>query len=187
MTATLSRMKHGTTGYRQGCRCEACTAAHRDYERERTRRNNETILATRRAWRTKNRSALNAKRRDHYARNQARISKQQKEYYVAHAEEVKERVKAYFQTAAGKKTAAVSQIQRRARRRMAQGVATTSQVQARIDYYGGKCWMCGAPAGEIDHVIPLSKGGSNWPANLRPACRSCNARKNARHPLRTYG
>jgi 5-methylcytosine-specific restriction endonuclease McrA len=28
-------------------------------------------------------------------------------------------------------------------------------------------------------VIPLSVGGTNWPANLRPACRSCNSAKGA--------
>jgi 5-methylcytosine-specific restriction endonuclease McrA len=66
---------------------------------------------------------------------------------------------------------------RRARVRGAQGDATAAQIQARIDYYGGKCWMCGAPADTIDHVIALVRGGSHWPSNLRPACNSCNARK----------
>jgi 5-methylcytosine-specific restriction endonuclease McrA len=37
--------------------------------------------------------------------------------------------------------------------------------------------MCGGPATSIDHVKPLSKGGQNLLANLRPACISCNARK----------
>jgi 5-methylcytosine-specific restriction endonuclease McrA len=26
-------------------------------------------------------------------------------------------------------------------------------------------------------VIPLSKGGTGWPANLVPACKSCNLSK----------
>ncbi|NAE18264.1 hypothetical protein GUJ16_13385 [Enterococcus hirae] len=42
--------------------------------------------------------------------------------------------------------------------------------------------MCGHPASEIDHVKPLSRGGSAWPANLRPACRTCNSKKRARWP-----
>lgn len=44
-------------------------------------------------------------------------------------------------------------------------------------YYGGLCWMCGKPAEHLDHVKPLSKGGSHLPCNLRPACASCNYKK----------
>lgn len=57
------------------------------------------------------------------------------------------------------------------------GSLTVDALIARVDYYGGLCWMCGAPADEIDHVKPLSAGGAWWPSNLRPACHDCNARK----------
>ena len=54
------------------------------------------------------------------------------------------------------------------------------------EYYGGKCWMCGEDACEWDHVKPLSKGGSHILANLRPACRRCNASKAAKWPIMTF-
>ena len=69
---------------------------------------------------------------------------------------------------------------RRANKIQAMGVCSRSQLAARWEYYGGLCWICGAPACGIDHVIALARGGSNWPVNLRPACRSCNSRKSAR-------
>ena len=79
----------------------------------------------------------------------------------------------------------VSRVRRQARRRArlakADGVFTKEQFEARWNLYGGSCWMCGGRADSMDHVIPLARGGSNWPANLRPACRSCNSRKGARH------
>jgi 5-methylcytosine-specific restriction endonuclease McrA len=69
-----------------------------------------------------------------------------------------------------------------ARRRGAPGIASTDQVTARWAYYGDRCWMCREPATQTDHVIPLSRGGSNWPANLRPACGPCNREKWDRLP-----
>jgi 5-methylcytosine-specific restriction endonuclease McrA len=73
--------------------------------------------------------------------------------------------------------------QRRARKLGAAGSATAEQIQARIDFYGGLCWMCREPYDELDHVKPLSRGGSNWPANLRPACLRCNRTKCDTWPL----
>jgi hypothetical protein len=53
---------------------------------------------------------------------------------------------------------------RRAHRAGAAGFATRAQIEARVAYYGWRCWMCGAPWRDLDHVIPLSRGGSHWPA-----------------------
>lgn len=43
--------------------------------------------------------------------------------------------------------------------------------------YGDACYLCGGPADTIDHVIPLSRGGTNDIDNLRPACYDCNVSK----------
>jgi 5-methylcytosine-specific restriction endonuclease McrA len=34
---------------------------------------------------------------------------------------------------------------------------------------------CGRPATTVDHIIPLSRGGTHDLDNLRPACWPCNA------------
>lgn len=60
---------------------------------------------------------------------------------------------------------------------------TKAQLEQRLAYWGGKCWMCGAAADAIDHVKPLSKGGPHMLANLRPACGPCNNRKRAKWPF----
>jgi len=46
-------------------------------------------------------------------------------------------------------------------------------------HYGNKCLCCGAENIEItlDHVIPLSCGGTNTIDNVQPLCRVCNSRK----------
>ena len=46
----------------------------------------------------------------------------------------------------------------------------------------GTCVYCGAPAETRDHVVPRSRGGSDDPANIVMACRSCNSTKGTRTP-----
>ena len=63
---------------------------------------------------------------------------------------------------------------------------------------GGVCKLCGAKtrffrssydspfsssstvAGSVDHIIPVSKGGTNEESNLRWVCRSCNCSRGNR-------
>lgn len=47
------------------------------------------------------------------------------------------------------------------------------------------CQYCGRKAedGHVDHIIPLSRGGTDRLDNLAWSCSECNQRKNARLPL----
>ena len=36
---------------------------------------------------------------------------------------------------------------------------------------GHRCRMCGQPGAEVDHIVPVSKGGSWEAANLQTLCR----------------
>ena len=47
----------------------------------------------------------------------------------------------------------------------------------------GLCHLCGDPhADAIDHIVPVSWGGSDDPANLAPAHTSCNSSKRDARP-----
>lgn len=70
------------------------------------------------------------------------------------------------------------QKRREARQRQAQGRHSLEQWMAKLVYYGGQCFYCGSDQDITrDHAIPLSRGGTDWIANILPACRKCNASK----------
>lgn len=52
-----------------------------------------------------------------------------------------------------------------------------NQLAARLEYFGHKCWICGADWEHADHVKPLVKGGPHMLSNIRPACATCNKSK----------
>lgn len=72
---------------------------------------------------------------------------------------------------------------RRARKKNARAIPfTEAALQAKMDYWNNRCWICGEPADTIDHVKPLAKGGWHALANLRPCCLKCNSGKRDRWP-----
>jgi hypothetical protein len=67
---------------------------------------------------------------------------------------------------------------RRVRKLGAPGRHTTKEWEALKNRYGGLCAYCAtAPGTTRDHVIPLVKGGSDYAANILPACETCNSSK----------
>lgn len=74
----------------------------------------------------------------------------------------------------------------KARKRNAPTISfTAEQLAERIAYYAARCWICRVASYEqLDHVKPLTKGGSHMLSNLRPACSACNNRKNDRWPFK---
>jgi 5-methylcytosine-specific restriction endonuclease McrA len=63
-------------------------------------------------------------------------------------------------------------------------VEALGEVWAR---FGHACAYCGAAgeALEVDHVLPLGPSGPHTPANVVPACPTCNGRKRA-EPLEAW-
>ncbi len=60
---------------------------------------------------------------------------------------------------------------------------TKEERRAVYDKMGGHCAYCGCELHykdmQVDHVVPLRKGGPDVPDNMLPACRSCNHYKDS--------
>lgn len=64
-----------------------------------------------------------------------------------------------------------------ARRRNAPGKFTASEWLEKIAEYDGRCAYCREVKKlTVHHVVPLSKGGTNYIQDVVPACRSCNSK-----------
>lgn len=154
-------------------RCQHCIDGQN--ARQRTYRDRHPEIVT----------ADNAKRRvaqlEWQKQNRASSTKRQKEWIKAHPAEAKGYADKWKK--ANPEKMALKEFRYRARKQNAAGVCSAEQLLARVAVFGGKCWVpgCGKRYTEIDHVLPLSKGGTNWPANLRPICSWHNRSKGNRH------
>ena len=67
---------------------------------------------------------------------------------------------------------------RRARALDAEGSFTAAEFIALCEHYNNRCVCCGAEGSLTpDHVVPLSRGGSNDISNIQPLCGQCNSTK----------
>lgn len=72
---------------------------------------------------------------------------------------------------------------RRARKLGADGTYGTEDVSRMLQDQNGLCNGCSCEIWvkyTVDHMMPLSRGGSNWPNNLQLLCKRCNSSKNNR-------
>lgn len=73
----------------------------------------------------------------------------------------------------------VYNAKRRALLEQAEGTYTVADIARLYDNQDASCFYCHVHLTRlhVDHKTPLSRGGSNWPANLCLTCPRCNVRK----------
>lgn len=138
--------------------------------------------------------AANKERRKAYNATEA-VREKAKEYEKKRVQGTEQRRihneanRKYRRTDGGK---LVSQAHCNKRRAQARNSPTHHSAVDRRHIFESNGWLCAlcgcnlldlpSKSRHLDHIVPLSKGGSNGPENLQPACQPCNNRKASRLP-----
>ncbi len=117
---------------------------------------------------------------DYYIKNKERILERTSAYKKAHKSQSKEYKRRYYRDNPDK---VKEHFHRRKARLKANGGSYT--VEEWLDLckkYDNKCLCCGKKEKlTVDHIVPLSRGGTNYIENIQPLCNECNASKGNHH------
>jgi len=166
------------------CLCEDCQVLKREIT-------HKWNVGPRIEYRKANRKELNKKRRMVYAKNPRKVLKAvhkwrkdnpekakeiQQKWRESNKEKAKECQQKWQKNNPGRISHHVSL--RRARKKGAAGSHTLEEWRMLKILHGYKCAICGKEKKLTrDHIIPLTRGGSDCIENIQPLCKSCNSRK----------
>lgn len=164
--------------------------------------NKESVRKQRKKYANANREKLIEEKADYYRNNQERLKQKRKAYYRAnrlmvlqkckeyaakHADSIRER-KARWRAGSPKGKAAVARgnlLRRMAIKNTDGEIATKGQI-ATLIATTTHCVWCGVDLKtsgyQIDHHIPLARGGGHTFDNLRVICPTCNRKKSSKLP-----
>ena len=112
---------------------------------------------------------------------------QNRHYHNAHKESIAKRCKRWRENFPEKRKLGRkrSEVNRRARLKNAEGSLKKGDIQNQLQTQRCKCWWCKREVGSnyhVDHLIPISRGGSNDKSNIVIACPKCNMSRNNKLP-----
>lgn len=165
---------------------------HSEEKRVYRQQHREEMAAYSRQYRKDNREELAAKKRQYRAEHQEERKAYDRQYHQEHRGEIIARVQQWYEEHREEAIARIGQWNKdnpgkrreyRNRYRALKANATMGEIDELAIYklYNSTCIYCGGKDDvEIDHVVPLARGGAHCQDNLVVACRPCNCSKRAK-------
>ena len=146
--------------------------------------NSDKAKADSKAYRESNPDIVKASQKAWRLANPERDRERKAEYYIAN----KDRVNAYSASwvAANPEAKRIHNQNDRAKRRSGSGILSKGLAGKLFKLQRGKCACCGLPLGDnyhLDHITPLSRGGSNEDSNIQLLTQRCNNQKHGKDPI----
>lgn len=177
-TENKKRISERDHAYRAGHK-EKATEYHRAYHAAHKQKENERA----RKYRVANPERMAEYKRKWIEIQGERVTEYKRAWRIIHKKRLAEKDLAWAR-ANPEKVRARGQ-RRRARKHNAEGTHTAADIQAQYKAQKGKCYYCSVKVSDtyhVDHIVPLSRGGSDDPENIVIACPICNLRKNDKLP-----
>lgn len=167
------------------------------YQRQYEETHREQVRETQRRYRERNKEHIYNQRKTRYRESIRNYHKMYYEmhryehsirarwYRETHKERLLEQKRRYLRTERGRMVDRAHGHRRRAQKLAAGGTHTAKQLMQQKKNQRGKCYYCKAKLGKIchaDHIVPLSRGGSDDISNIVLTCPDCNLRKGAKFP-----
>jgi 5-methylcytosine-specific restriction endonuclease McrA len=134
-------------------------------------------------WYQKNRGSVREKTRAKYFADPEPFKAKARAWYIANTARVREANKAWKKNNPDKARAIANRSVhvRRARKAKAFGEYTQAEWRSIVKRQKGRCAKCSIKAKlTVDHIIPLSGGGTNAAFNIQGLCLKCNLSKGSR-------
>lgn len=147
--------------------------------------NPERSSAAKASWIASNKERYRELQNQWAARNPEKVRAFNKATRLKSASKIRAHNKAW--RAANPDRVAAIHLNRRARKSSADGRISSADIELIFDKQKGRCSICltriTRKSMHRDHIVPLARGGSNWPTNFQLTCKSCNLRKGHKDPF----
>lgn len=179
--------------------CKQCRRKYREkhreyylaYNKQYRKKNPQKCIDSSKKWREEHIDRILEANRKYYQDHKEQVLERLREYYKEHKSYILKRSnkydKSYSKTEKGKASKSRNQFKRRSRLRDCLNDFTAEQWKQIKKSQNYTCQHCGLQEPEIklevDHIIPVSKGGHHTASNIQGLCKSCNCKKGNRTDL----